>query len=190
MEAVTAFAHQMRRVNAILHNVAHDLSPDEWMARPGGGQNRLGFMLWHIPASEDWFVHTWIRNVAEVRDCEPWAASVGVNRLGLAFGIGLAEADAIAEAVDPTHMLAYADAYLGEVLAWLATLTAADLDRVPDNRAHLGRHPAYQRTEYLAQVEGMWNDSVGVLLAADIGHARGHLGEARLAKELVRGRTY
>jgi hypothetical protein len=107
MEAVTAFAHQMRRVNAILHNVAHDLSPDEWMARPGGGQNRLGFMLWHIPASEDWFVHTWIRNVAEVRDCEPWAASVGVNRLGLAFGIGLAEADAIAEAVDPTLCLPF-----------------------------------------------------------------------------------
>jgi hypothetical protein len=179
----------MRRVNAILHDLAHDLTPDEWTARPGAGQNRLGFTLWHVPASEDWFVHTWIRNVTEVRDREPWAPWAGLNRLGLAFGIGLSEADAIAQAVEPARMLAYADAELAEVLAWLRSVTAADLGRVPDNRAHLARHPAYRSAEYLAAVEGMWDDPVGALLAADIGHARGHLGEARLVKELVRGRA-
>lgn len=187
MDAVTVFKDQMRRVNAILHDLAHDLSPDEWTARPGPGQNRLGFTLWHVPASEDWFVHTWIRNVTEVRDRELWAPWGGLDRLGLAFGVGLAEADTIAQAVDPAQMLAYADAELAEVLAWLSTVTGADLDRVPDNRAHLARHPAYQSAEYLAEVEGMWNDVVGALLAQDIGHARGHLGEARLVKELVRG---
>jgi hypothetical protein len=35
-------------------------------------------------------------------------------------------------------------------------------------------------------VQGIWTRSLGAVLAADIGHGRDHLGEARLAKALIR----
>jgi DinB superfamily len=188
MDAVTLLRDQLTRVNAILHDVVGDLRPGEWTARAAPGQNRLGFTLWHIPASQDWTVHTWIRNVAEVRDREPWARVGSLDRLGLAFGMSLVEADAIAEGVGPADTLAYADAVLAEILAWLSPLSDADLARVPDSRAHLTRHPAYGSARYRAEVQGMWDQPLGPLIAGDVGHGRAHLGEARLVKELVRGR--
>src|SRR5437660_222755 len=82
-------------------------------------------------------VQTWIRNVPEVRDREGWAHAAGLDRLGLAFGISLAQADAIARAVSVDDVLAYADAVLAENVSWLGTVTAGHLDQVPDSRAHL-----------------------------------------------------
>jgi len=188
MDAVTLLRDQLKRMNAILHDVAHDLRSSEWTARAAPGQNCLGFTLWHVPASQDWTVQTWIRNVAEVRDREPWARVGSLDRLGLAFGMSLAEADAIAAAVGPADTLAYADAVLAEILGWLRPLSDADLARVPDARAHLTRHVAYRSARYQAEVQEMWDQPLGPLIAGDAGHGRGHLGEARLVKELVRGR--
>jgi hypothetical protein len=83
-------------------------------------------------------------------------------------------------------MLPYADTVLAEMRSWLGTLRDADLDRMPDNRAHLARYPAYQTATYLAEVEGMWQDTLADVISMDIGHAGGHLGEARLVAELAR----
>jgi hypothetical protein len=167
-------------------DVIRDLSPGEWTFRVAPGQNLLGFTLWHIAASQDWTVQTWVRNLPEVRDREPWTRSVGHDRLGLAFGITLAEADAIARTVSAADVLAYADAVLGEALEWLATVVSSDLDLVPDNRAHLARRPVYRTADYLGEVESMWSRTLADVLTLDIGHGRGHLGEARLIKELAR----
>lgn len=192
MNAVTFLAAQWTTLNAALHAVARDLRPDEWTFRPAPGENLLGFTLWHVPACQDWTVQTWVRNVPEVRDREAWSRRAGLARLGLAFGIRLAEADAIARAVSASDVLAYADAVLAENVGWLATVTEADLDRVPDNRAHLSRHPAYRTSEYEAEVRTMWSQTLADVLALDIGHGRAHLGEAGLVKVLARrtaGRT-
>jgi hypothetical protein len=186
MDAIALLASQWTTVNAGLHELAGDLSPDEWTFRVAPGQNLTGFTLWHIPASQDWTVQTWIRNVPEVRDRDTWIRQVGFDRLGLAFGISLADADAIARAVSVEDMLAYADAVLAENVCWLGTVTERDLDRVPDNRAHLARRPAYRTTHYLAEVQGMWTQTVAEVIALDIGHGRAHLGEAGLIKELAR----
>ena len=83
-------------------------------------------------------------------------------------------------------MLAYADAVLAENVRWLGTVTDRDLGRVPDNRAHLARRPVYRTAQYLAEVQGMWNQTVAEVIALDIGHGRAHLGEAGLIKELAR----
>jgi hypothetical protein len=186
MDAVALLTSQWTTLNAALHALAQDLGPDEWTFRVAPGQNLPGFTLWHIPACQDWTVQTWIRNVPEVRDWNAWTQGAGFDRLGLAFGISLADADAIARAVSVDDMLAYADAVLAENVRWLGTVTERDLDRVPDNRAHLARRPAYRTTQYLAEVQGMWNQTVAEVIALDIGHGRAHLGEAGLIKELAR----
>jgi DinB family protein len=186
MDAVALLTAQWTAVNVALHAMARDLSPDEWAFRIARGQNLLGFTLWHIPASQDWTVQTWVRNVPEVRDRDAWAHSVGFDRLGLAFGITLAGADAIALAVSVDDMLAYADAVLAENVRWLSAVTAGDLDQVPDNRAHLAQRPEYRTPAYLADVQGMWDQVIAEVIALDIGHGRAHLGEAGLIKELAR----
>ena len=88
-----------------------------------------------------------------MRDWNAWRRRAGFDRLGLAFGISLADADAVARAVSVDDMLAYADAVLAENVRWLGTVTERDLDRVPDNRAHLARRPAYRTAQYLAEVQ-------------------------------------
>ena len=186
MDAVALLTSQWTTLNAALHALAQDLGPDEWTFRVAPGQNLPGFTLWHIPACQDWTVQTWIRNVPEVRDWNAWTRGAGFDRLGLAFGISLADADAVARAVSVDDMLAYADAVLAENVRWLGTVTERDLDRVPDNRAHLARRPAYRTAQYLAEVQGMWNQTVAEVIALDIGHGHAHLGEAGLIKELAR----
>ena len=76
---------------------------------------------------------------------------MGLDRLGMAFGVSLDEADAAARAVTADDVLAYADAVLTENLGWLRSVTES-LGRVPDNRAHLTGHPAYRTTQYQAEV--------------------------------------
>jgi hypothetical protein len=188
MNATALLAMQWNAVNAGLHSLAQDLRPDEWTFRVAPGQNLLGFTLWHIPACQDWTVQTWVRNLPEVRDRDTWRPWASFERLGMAFGISLDEADAVARAVTVDEMLAYADAVLAENLSWLRSVTEADLGRVPDNRAHLARHPAYRTAQYQAEVRSMWSQSLGEVVALDAGHGRAHLGEAALVKELARPR--
>jgi hypothetical protein len=186
MNAIGLLAAQWTTLNAALHAVARDLRADEWTFRAAPGQNLLGFTLWHIPACQDWTVQTWVRNAPEVRDRDPWARRLGLDRLGLAFGIGLGEADAIARAASVDDVLAYADAVLAENLGWLETVTEADLDGVPSNRAHLARRAVYRTSGYHDEVRSMWSRTLAEVLMLDIGHGRAHLGEAGLAKELAR----
>ena len=185
MNAIALLAAQWTGANAVLHTIARDLTADQWTFRAASGQNLLGFTLWHIPACQDWTVHSWIQNVPEVREREPWTQAIGLDRLGVAFGISLEAADGIARGVTVTDVLAYADVVLAESKGWLSTLRDADLDRVPDNRAHLARHPAYRTATYLAEVDNMWTHTLADVISLDIGHARGHLGEARLVAELA-----
>jgi hypothetical protein len=188
VNAMALLASQWTTVNAGLHSLARDLGPDEWRFRVAPGQNLLGFTLWHIPACQDWTVQTWVRNLPEVRDRDAWRHRTGLDRLGMAFGIRLDEADAVARAITVDDVLAYADAVLAENLGWLWSVTEADLGRVPDNRAHLARHPAYGTPTYQAEVRSMWNQTLGEVVSLDAGHGRAHLGEAALVKELARQR--
>lgn len=189
MDAIALLATQWIAVNTALHGLVRDLRPGEWTFRVAPGQNLLGFTLWHIPACQDWTVQTWVRNVPEVRDRDAWRSRLGLDRLGMAFGVSLDEADAAARAVTADDVLAYADGVLTENLDWLRSVTESDLGRVPDNRAHLAGHPTYRTTQYQAEVRSMWSQTLGEVVALDAGHGRAHLGEAMLVKELARLRS-
>jgi hypothetical protein len=189
MNAVALLAAQWTTLNAALHALARDLGPGEWTFRVAADQNLLGFTLWHIPACQDWTVQTWVRNTPEVRDRDAWRHRAGFERLGLAFGISLAQADTIARSVSVGDVLGYADAVLAENVSWLHTATEADLDRVPDNQAHLTRHPVYRTPGYQAEVRTMWSQTLAEVITLDIGHGRAHLGEAALVKDLARRRA-
>ena len=58
---------QFKNLNGVFRHLASDLTEAEWLARPGLGQNTLGYSVWHIPRTHDRFLNRWFCNRAEIR---------------------------------------------------------------------------------------------------------------------------
>ena len=118
-----------------------------------------------------------VRGGAEVLARDDWAARVGAA--GFPPGTGLAEADdrAAAAALDATALEAYATAVWAETTAWLGTVTADELDRVPDAAAGLAR-AAVPESDY-PWLHRMWAGKPVSFFASweSLGHCYNHLGE-------------
>ncbi len=187
MKATVLLAKQITSVNTLLHHALDDLSPHAWTSRLLRGENMLGFIVWHVPRMQDHTVQTWIRGVPEVVHAERWAHWRDLRPLGAGLGIPLAEADRIAQCVEPADVLAYADAVLHEILNWLATLTDDDLEYIPDARQHLAPYPEYQTAGHHAETDELLDLPIWRLLSGPcFGHVRGHLGELALLKSQLR----
>lgn len=186
MRAVEVLARQMQNVNTALQSLATEISPDEWLWRPGPGQNLIGFTVLHVPCTQDWAINTWMRNVDDVRQRPEWAAKMAASQAA-PFGMSLPDADEMARTVTPADALAYSDAVLDEAVAWLQSLSDEDLDHVPETHAHQQRRAAYRAPGYVKEIDGMRDQQYWRLLSgACIGHCRGHLGELELALQLKR----
>lgn len=129
-----------------------------------------------------------VRGLPMVRQGERWANHPGVNADLPPFGMSLAEADAIAEAVSPADLVAYQADVTAALLACLAALDENELDRVPDLDRHCRLLPAHLHTPgYLEEVGDMAGWNIARFFSSPcIGHARGHLGELDLAKTMLR----
>jgi hypothetical protein len=184
MDAVTLLRNQLTGVHAMYREVVETVTPDEWTARAHPGANPPGFLAWHMPAVRDWAVHVWCRGVPEVRVS---STLPGVNPPHPPFGMSIDEAEAIARAVSREDVLAYADAVHEATMAYLDTLTDADLDTVPDTRAHSARVSAYHIPGYMEEVSDMYDFPIWRTLGGPCyGHSRGHLGEMLAALEALR----
>jgi len=75
----------------------------------------------------------------------------------------------VARAVTVAAPWPNADTVLAESLEGLRTVADGDLEQVPDNRAHLARHPAYHRAEYLAEGQNMWSRTLAEVIIGDMG---------------------
>jgi hypothetical protein len=187
MKATALLEKQLTGVNSLLHQVADDLSQQEWTARPLRGENMPGFLVWHLPRLQDHLVQVWIRGLPEIIQGERWAHWGQLNPLGAGLGITLEEADLIARCVEPAEVLAYADVVLREILNWLTTLTEDDLEYIPDARKYLAPYPEYQTVGHHAETDDLLDLPIWRLLSGPcIGHVRGHLGELAFLKARLR----
>jgi hypothetical protein len=82
MDTVTYLQKQFSNLNAVLHGIAGDLTGEEWLTRPGPGQNTIGYTVWHIPRTKDNFLQTWIRGQAEIVQSNHWAHWQHLRPLG------------------------------------------------------------------------------------------------------------
>jgi hypothetical protein len=163
------------------------MSPDEWTSRPFEGGNMLGFTAWHVTATQDWAVHTWVRNVPEVRDGAPWTECMAAVRDIGPFGMTRAEADRVAEATNPDVVGGYSAAVCESITRWLETSGDGWLEHVSDARAHGMVKPQHRTEGYVAEVADMYELPAWKLLTgACYGHARGHIGEIDLALQMMR----
>ncbi|HEV8296703.1 MAG TPA: DinB family protein [Acidimicrobiales bacterium] len=161
---------------------------ERWNDRPCDGASSIAWLLWHALRHQDVAINAVVRGTDEVLHRDGWAARVGASTF--APGAGLAEADDrdAAARLEVAALAGYADAVWVETAAWLATVDADDLDRVPDAPAALARVGVAESA--YPWLHRMWRDkpvSFHVSWEA-IGHGFNHLGElVHLRNELGYG---
>jgi hypothetical protein len=170
----------MESVRSILGELVAGASDEDWVASPGAGTNPIGFTAWHIPAVQDWAIHTWMRNLEPIRARPEWQAK-GFMTSFVPFGMPVEKAQTIARATRPEDVVAYASAVLASAAEFLPTLTPEQFDGIPPNRAHLV-DARYEVPAYMEEIDDMYAQPFWrVFAGACTGHCRGHLGELELA---------
>ncbi len=178
---------QYASVHAIFHDVADDLSNEEWITRSMPETNLPGFDLWHVARTQDWALHTLILGVPEIISDARWAARGALTTPGIGVGMSRQEADRLAHQVAKAEVIMYADAVHAALVNWLASIDDWVLDETPDVQAHYRAHPEYLTPAMQAEVP--WTaerPSVWRCLMPGLGHVRDHLAEIKLLKHLLR----
>jgi hypothetical protein len=189
VKTTTYLQNQFANINAVFHGIADDLTDEEWITRPGQGQNMTGYTAWHIPRTQDTIVQTWIRGTAEIVWSDRWTSWRPLRRLGIGAGITQEEADEIARRVRRTDVLDYADAVHQAIFAWLGGSSDRDLDQILDTRQRLLAYPEYQTPGFIEEAADLYDQPIWALLMRPcIGHIHRHLGELEVLKSILRTR--
>lgn len=187
MNTITYLQKQLANLNNGLHGITKDLTAEEWVTRPGPGQNLIGFMVWHLPRSQDMFVQTWIRGEAEIAHSGRWNDWLPLKRLGIGAGISLEEADQIAYSVNKTEVLKYADEVHQTISDWLGDCRETDLDQHFDFRQRIAAFPEYQTAGFEREVVHLFNQPVwDLLMRPCTAHIYKHQGELEVVKKMMR----
>ena len=187
MKTTTYLQKQLANINAVFHSSVDDLTDAEWVMRPAPGQNMIGYTVWHMPRTQDFFVQTWIRGFAEVAHSSRWTHWRSLKRVGTGIGISLDEADEIARSVKQAEVLDYADAVHQEISTWLEECGESELDRMPNPRQRLSDFPEYQTPGFVEEVNSYYDQPVWTLLMRPCsGHIHRHLGELEVVKTILR----
>ena len=119
------------RIGGTVHRVVDGLSPKQLAFRPDAEANSIAWLLWHLTRVQD-------DTVADAAGREPvWTAHGWAERFALPFdptatGYGQSSADVAAVRVSGELLTGYHDAVHDETVAYVRTITDADLERIVD----------------------------------------------------------
>jgi hypothetical protein len=178
MEARQVLRFQLEGSFNLLRERIQAVSDQEWDARAIPGASKIGFILWHCVRTIDWAVNRGLQGRPEVAEEAGWRERLHTAEGLFGAGIPDATADSLPGRAGRRAVLGYLDAVQPAALAWLDGPGGAELEQVPDFRAHLASRP-----EYLAPA--VWEeigDFVGApawhyLARPAISHIRIHVGE-------------
>ncbi|SFC92401.1 Uncharacterized damage-inducible protein DinB (forms a four-helix bundle) [Nocardioides terrae] len=153
------------RVVESAESVVDGLSEDQLAARPAPDANPIAWLVWHLARVQD-------DHVAEVAGTEQvWTSQGYADRFGLPFDVGATGYGQTSEQVGRVRasadlLSAYVRSVHEQTLAFLATLSEEDLDRVVDRR---------------------WNPPVtlGARLVSVVNDDTQHVGQAAYVKGLL-----
>jgi uncharacterized damage-inducible protein DinB len=120
------------RVRGVVHRAVDGLSAEELAWRPDAAANSIAWLVWHLTRIQDDHV-AGVAGRSQVWTDEGWARRFGLPFDDTEIGYGQ-DAEAVAQVtVDSGELLTgYYDAVHQQTVAYVKTLTDADLDRVVD----------------------------------------------------------
>jgi hypothetical protein len=172
MDAVDLVRSQYKGAHDLLEATMQDVTPELAHWAPPGVANPLGASYVHIVGAEDFILSGMVRGTAPLA-AGGFAGKVGVSEPPPGPGPGM-DAWARRVKVDLAQTRAYAQAVYQQTDDWLATLSAADLDKPIDMSSF-----------------GMGQQPMSVLVAGIvIQHINNHLGEIACLKGLQGAKGY
>lgn len=165
MTPAELLADAFGRIVEIGRDVVDGLDEDQLNWRPGPDANPIGWLVWHLARVQD-------DHVADVAGLEQvWTAQGFEARFGLPFetadiGFGQTSQQVGQFRAGPGPLASYLTAVHEQTIAFLATITPADLDLVVDER---------------------WDPPVtlGVRLVSVVNDDAQHLGQAAYVRGLL-----
>jgi hypothetical protein len=182
MDAKDLIAHRMNGIVEATLGLVVQSEGIDWTTPVLPATSPIAVTLWHVPRTLDWLVNGSVRGATEVADTSVYGSLPDPNVFG--FGTGLTEdqVSVAAAAIGRAAVIDYAKAVQESLTGWFAELDPATLDEPVtgfDDRQM--RRPSYCTSEALAEIEGLGDLPLGILLARPgMGHLFWHLGEADL----------
>jgi uncharacterized damage-inducible protein DinB len=134
MDAIGLLRDAFARVTGSVHAAVEGLSAEDLVWRPDPDANTIGWLVWHLTRIQD-------DHLADITEREQiWTTEGWATRFGLPGGTmdhGYGHTSEQVAAVRPENadvLLAYHDAVASAIADDLATLDAAALDRIIDER--------------------------------------------------------
>lgn len=158
------------RIADVARRAVGDLSPEQLAIRLDDDANSIAWLIWHLARVQDDHV-SGVSGEPQIWLTGDWQERFGLPFEPEAIGYGQSSADVAAVAGIPGDLLTgYLDAVSAQSLAYFATLTDADLDRIVDTR---------------------WTPAVtlAVRLVSVIGDDLQHAGQAAFIAGIVRRRA-
>jgi len=122
------------RVRESVHGAVSGLSEEQLAARLDPGANSIAWLVWHLTRVQDDHVCA-VAGVEQAYTAKGWAKRFDFPFDDAAIGYGHSSADVAAVRVaDPALLLDYYEDVHRQTLEYVRGLTAADLDRVVDER--------------------------------------------------------
>lgn len=134
METRDVLADAFSRIKEEAHSAASELSAAGLNYRPDPDANSIGWLVWHLArVQDDHVAHLAGHKQAYVAD--GWAERLGLTPDEKDLGYGhTSQQVAAVEFDDATELLAYYDAVHERSLEYVASVGAAELDRIVDER--------------------------------------------------------
>jgi len=116
------------RINQLVHQATEGVGMDGLLYRPEPGANSIAWLVWHLTRIQDDHI-SHLQGVVE--KWPNWMEDTGIDVEGLGQGDGPEEVAAL-RPVSVDALVRYHDAVHVSSLAYLASVTEADLDAVID----------------------------------------------------------
>lgn len=166
MDTCEVLADAYGRIRLLVHQSAAGLDGEGLAFRPEAGANSIAWLVWHLTRIQDHHVSE-IAGREQAWTSEGWAAELGMPADASDTGYGhSSDQVAAVRPSGPEALLGYHDAVSDRTLEYLATIDAAELDRIIDR-------------SYDPPV------SVGVRLVSVISDNLQHAGQARYLRGII-----
>jgi hypothetical protein len=119
------------RIRDALHPAVNDLSTEQLAFRPDGGSNSVGWLVWHLTRIQDDHV-AGLHGGEQVWQAGRWAERFALPLEPSDTGYGHGPADVAKVIADATLLLGYFEEVHGNTVAYVRSLSDADLERVID----------------------------------------------------------